>query len=145
MTVSEAVVAATLGGAAALRRSDVGRIVVGDRPTWSCWMRLRTSISRTGRAWTWCDRSGGEAAHDRRSPVAARLGMARLRHCARERARPGTAGRSSTSHIDLANQRPSHPAAVRGALARHSTWWNPQVPTFGTCVQSTRGRRRSRR
>jgi imidazolonepropionase len=29
MTVSEAVVAATLGGAAALRRSDVGRIVVG--------------------------------------------------------------------------------------------------------------------
>src|SRR6185437_4843430 len=48
MTPSEAVWAATAGGARALRRTDVGQLSVGAAPTWSCWMRRRTPTWPTG-------------------------------------------------------------------------------------------------
>ena len=50
MTPDEAVRAATLGGAKALRRTDIGHLAPGPAPTPSCSKRRRTSTWPTGRA-----------------------------------------------------------------------------------------------
>jgi imidazolonepropionase len=54
MTPAEAIQSATAGGAAALRRIDVGRIAPGAFADSSCSTRPRTSTWPTGRARRWC-------------------------------------------------------------------------------------------
>jgi hypothetical protein len=49
MTSAEALVAATVGGARALRRGDIGRIAVGGAPIWRCSRRRRMNTWPTGR------------------------------------------------------------------------------------------------
>ena len=48
MTIDEALLAATLGGARALRRDDIGRLAPARAPTRSSSTRPRTRTSSTG-------------------------------------------------------------------------------------------------
>lgn len=61
MTPDEALWSATAGGAAALRRTDIGRIAPAPAPTWSSSTPPAMSTSPTGRVSRWSRRSGSAA------------------------------------------------------------------------------------
>lgn len=61
MTPDEALWSATAGGAAALRRDDIGRIAPVPAPTWWSSTPPAMSTSPTGRVYRWSTRSGGAA------------------------------------------------------------------------------------
>ena len=102
MTPDEALWAATLGGARALRRDDVGHLGPARGPTSSCSTRRRTCTWPTGRACRSSRRSGRPAGASSRprAPRAARRparrSRSRRRGCAR-RTRAGRRRRSARS------------------------------------------------
>ena len=138
MTVSEAVVAATLGGAAALRRSDVGRIVVGG-PADLVLLDAPSHPSRVpaGRG----PGATGLAARPLMTDDPRWRAPQEWLVCATAPASVPDLGLLGVpAHlIDLANQRPSHSGRRAARWRASQPGWNPQVPTFGTCVQSTSG------